>query len=106
MGLLNLDSSEMVDQSATLAWNAWDSTELFDAAEILERLDYATGKNRPQANILLEKIKAALVTILPDIKTSEDIRILGPDLGSDSQNSGVRFQTQYGDVPLSALSLG
>lgn len=106
MGLSNLDGSEMVDQSATLAWDAWDSTELFDAAEILERLDYAAGKNRPQANNLLEKIKKALVAILPDIQTSRNIRMLGPSLGSDSQKSGVRFQTQYGDVPLSALSLG
>ena len=106
MGLLNLDGSERVDQSATLVWNAWDSTELFDAAEILERLDYAAGKKRPQANVLLEKIKEALVAILPDIQTSKNIRMLGPNLGSDSQNSGVRFQTQYGDVPLSALSLG
>ena len=106
MGLLNLDGIEMVDQSATLAWNAWDSTELFDAAEILERLDYAAGKNRPRARILLEKIKEALVAILPDIQTSKNIRMLGPDLGSDKQKSGVRFQTQYGDVPLNALSLG
>ena len=106
MGLLNLDGSEMVDQSATLAWNAWDSTELFDAAEILERLDYAAGKNRPRANILLEKIKEALVAILPDIQTSKNIRMFGPYLGYDRQKSGVRFRTQYGDVPLSALSLG
>ena len=106
MGLSNLDGSEMVDQSATLAWNAWDSTELFDAAEILERLDYAAGKNRPQASVLLEKIKEALVAILPDIETSQDIRMLGPDIVSDSPKSGVRFHTQYGDVPLRALSLG
>lgn len=106
MGLLNLDRSEMVDQSATLAWDAWDSTELFDAAEILERLDYAAEKKKPQANFLLEKIKEALVAILPDIRKSRDIRMLGPSLGSDRQKSGVRFKTQYGDVPLSALSLG
>ena len=106
MGLSNLDGSDMVDHSATLAWNTWDSTELFDAAEILERLDYASEKNRPQAEILLEKIKETLAAILPDIHTSENIKIFGPDLGSTSEKSGVRFQTQYGEVPLSALSLG
>ena len=106
MGLLNLDGSEIVDHSATLAWNAWDSTELFDAAEILERLDYAAEKKRENAATILEKIKEALAAILPDIQTSKDIKIFGPDLGSTSQKSGVRFQTQYGEVPLSALSLG
>ena len=106
MGFSNLDGSEMVDHSATLAWNAWDSTELFDAAKILEQLDYATEKKRENAASILEKIKEALAAILPDIKTSEDIGIFGPDLGSTSEKSGVRFQTQYGEVPLSALSLG
>ena len=103
MGLANLDSSDVSDQSVTLIP---DSTELYDATEILERLDYAAARQNPNASTLLKTLKHALAAILPDVKTADDIHLHGPDLGSPGQKSGVEFRTQYGNVPLSALSLG
>ena len=103
MGLANLDSSDVSDQSVTLIP---DSTELYDATEILERLDYAAARQNPNASTLLKTLKHALAAILPDVKAADDIHLHGPDLGSPGQKSGVEFRTQYGNVPLSALSLG
>lgn len=85
-----------------------DSAELYDAEEILLNLDYRAVKpGEPQDVERLHRVKQVLAAILPDIDRTENIQILGPAVfGSSSEPSGVRFQTPYGLVPLSALSLG
>ena len=85
-----------------------DSAELYDAEEILLRLDHRVQKPGDHQDIeRLQRVKQVLATVLPDIDRTENIQIFGPAVfGSSSEPSGVRFQTPYGLVPLSALSLG
>ena len=88
-----------------------DSTELYDAEDILLKLDHLAARDArdedSQDEKRLDRVKKILVTILPDIAHEDDIRILGPALlESSGAPKGVRFQTPYGLVPLSALSLG
>ncbi|MGH7025563.1 MAG: AAA family ATPase [Caulobacteraceae bacterium] len=83
------------------------SLELSDAQRILEDLDYASLKEQPHAGDLLKAVKAALVTLLPDLKSADDIHLYGPSTPrSRGGKSGVQVVTPYGEVPLSALSLG
>ena len=85
-----------------------DSAELYDAEEILLKLDHRAQKPGDQQDVeRLHRVKQILAIILPGIDRTENIQILGPAVfGSSSEPSGVRFQTQYALVPLSALSLG
>ena len=84
------------------------STELYDAEDILLKLDHRALKNEdPQDRKRLVRVKKILAIILPDIEHEENINIRGPTLfESTNAPGGVRFQTPYGLVPLSALSLG
>jgi len=105
MGLANLERGELSDPLASLFSTA---AELYDAEEILLNLDYLAAK-REEASYKqrLQKVKELLATILPDVKDAAGIKILGPKvLGKPEEPSGVRFQTPYGVVPLSGLSLG
>jgi predicted ATP-binding protein involved in virulence len=56
----------------------------------------------------LAEIKDALVKLLPDVKKVKDISLYGPAApgGTKGQKQGVQILTPYGEVPLSALSLG
>lgn len=45
-------------------------TDLVDAKEILELLDYAASKGQADANALLKRIKDALVRFRPDVNLS------------------------------------
>ena len=85
-----------------------DSTELYDAEDILLKLDHRDrNPGEPQDKERLRRVKKILTTILPDIEREENIRIRGPAIFSpSSEPGGVRFQTPYGLVPFSALSLG
>ena len=84
-----------------------DSEDLYDAEEILGKLDYAELKNKQGAKGLMEKLKRALADVLPDIKESDDIEIHGPRVpGDPGKESGVYVTTKYGPVPFSQLSLG
>lgn len=85
-----------------------DSAELYDAEEILLKLDHRAQKPGDQQDIeRLQRVKQILATILPDIDRTENIQIFGPAVFDfSSEPSGVRFQTPYGLVPLSSLSLG
>jgi hypothetical protein len=83
------------------------SLELADAKTILEDLDYASYKKQPHASELLEAVKSALATLLPDVPDAAAIRLYGPATpGSQKQRIGVQVVTPYGEVPLGALSLG
>ena len=66
-----------------------DSTELIDAADVLSQLDYSALKGNA-------KSKARF------INAASDIDILDPE----EPGGGLRFRTQYGDIPLDGLSLG
>ena len=84
-----------------------DPEDLYDAEEILGKLDYAELKNKQGAKGLMEKLKWALADVLPDIKESDDIIIHGPRVpGDPGKESGVYVTTKYGPVPFSQLSLG
>ena len=103
MGRANLDRAETSEWSAGLAA---ESTELYDAAEILEKLDYAAQKKNSRARKLLQRLKEALATILPDIPDADSIELRGPKIGPSSSNGGITLRTSYGSVPLESLSLG
>ena len=79
-----------------------DSTELIDAAAVLSQLDYSALKGNAKSNVLLDSMKHALANILPFINVASDIDILDPQ----DHRGGLRFRTQYGDIPLDGLSLG
>ncbi len=99
------DAPEDDSESTASLFDA--SLELSDAQRILEDLDYASLKDQPHAGDLLKAVKAALVTLLPDLKSAEDIHLYGPATPrSRGGKSGVQVVTPYGEVPLSALSLG
>ena len=79
-----------------------DSTELIDAADVLSKLDYSALKGNAKSKALLDSMKHALANILPFINAASDIDIIDPE----ERRGGLRFRTQYGDVPLDGLSLG
>jgi Predicted ATP-binding protein involved in virulence len=107
MGRQNLEQSFLEDP---IAGRLGGLTELYDAEEILLRLDHAAAKKayRPRAleNRQLERLKEVLTQVLPDVRRASDIKILAPKIEGISAPSGVRFKTFSGFVPLSALSLG
>jgi hypothetical protein len=104
MGVANLEKHELSDPLASLFSTA---TELYDAEKILLDLDYLARRGRRGYKPRLQKIKEVLAAILPDVASAEGIQILGPKVpGQPEEPSGVRFETPYGDVPLTRLSLG
>ena len=80
--------------------------ELYDAEERLLQLDYLAVKREKRHKDRLEQVKQILSAILPDISGKGDIKILGPKSGVPDEESGVKFHTPYGWVPLTGLSLG
>ena len=79
-----------------------DSTELVDAADVLSQLDYSALKGNAKSKARLDSMKHALADILPFINAASDIDIADPE----ELSGRLRFQTQFGDVPLNDLSLG
>lgn len=83
--------------------------ELYDAEEILEKLDHAAKTHDDENDLELKRfnqLKAVAASILPGIKT-EDIEVRGPRIeGRDRDLSGVHVRTPSGVVPLQELSLG
>jgi predicted ATP-binding protein involved in virulence len=80
--------------------------ELVDAEVILQELDYSRLKKDKGAATLLKLVKAALATILPDIRSSNNIKIYGPSGLGLNGKKGVHVETFSGLVPFSSLSLG
>jgi len=106
IGQQNLNLSDLDDPIASRLSGV---TELYDAEEILNRLDHAAAKKgyRGLENARLERVKEMLAVVLPEIKKADDIKILTPRIMADSTKPhGVHFKTFSGLVPLSALSLG
>ena len=123
MGSSNLEEREFSDPLASLF--ADGPTELYDAKELLfdfhyraliEESDNASKKEsgpEEKDTLLshgerLQQVKRLIATVLPeDIESEDSIKILGPIvLGRPDVPSGVEFDTPYGPVPLSGLSLG
>ena len=104
-GTLKLEGEGFSDPLASLFLS---STELYDAEDILLKLDYRAVKYTAKKDEKrLQKVKRILATVLPNVGHQDTIRILGPAIpGDPAESSGVRFETPYGLVPLSALSLG
>ena len=104
-GTLKVDRGVRSDALASLFS---DSTELYDAEDVLLKLDHRAAKpGEPQDLERLAQVKKIIAAVLPDIEQEGSIQILGPTIfGPSSAPGGVRFQTPYGLVPLSALSLG
>jgi hypothetical protein len=83
------------------------AAELYDAENLLYRLNYRVLDKRLGAKERLDAVKRALAEILPDVERPEDIRILGPRVpGSRHDETGVQVKTPYGDVPFGQLGLG
>lgn len=108
LGALNLKSADLVDPIASRLAGV---TELYDAEEILGKLDYASLAPDDDRGIdeskHLDRLKEVLSRVLPNITSPDDIKIYPPDvLDRPWEPSGVCFQTYSGLVKLSALSLG
>ena len=106
-GTLKLERREVgTGLSDPLASLFVSSTELYDAEDILLKLDHrAKVSGEEQDDRRLQRIIRILTSVLPDIQRDEHIEILGPAVFGP-EPSGVRFRTPYGSVPLSGLSLG
>lgn len=104
-GTLKRGRGELSDPVASIFRN---STELYDAEDILLNLDYRAAKSATeQDERRLRRVKQVLAAVLPDVGHEENIYILGPEiLGDPSEPFGVWYKTRYGVVPQSALSLG
>ena len=104
LGFANLDQADLSEPESNLFA---ETPQLFDAEEVLLKLDYAALKHGGPAKTRLQKLKKLLADLLPDVPDEGAIKILGPpDPRRGSQEGGVTIKTPYGDVPLRLLSLG
>jgi len=79
-----------------------DDAQLISGSEWLLRADYAASTTTDdRAAIRRDKIRAALIGLLPDVS---DIRVAGLD--EETPRPRIDVQTHYGWVPMRALSLG
>ena len=103
-GTLKRDGNDLSDPLASLFQG---STELYDAADILLKLDHGTSRGKKQDAKHLRDVKRLLAAVLPDVADEGKIKIEPPPVfGSRSESSGVTFETPYGEVPVARLSLG
>ena len=103
-GTLKRDGEELSDPLASLFQ---ESTELYDAEDVLLKLDYRAKSGEQQDEEILQRVKQVVAVVLPGIENEGKIHIRAPQVfGHRNQHSGVQFETPYGLVPLSGLSLG
>ena len=103
-GTLKRDGEELSDPLASLFR---ESAELYDAEDILLKLDHRAKSGGKKDREILERVKQILATVLPDVEDEGKIHIRAPQVFvSQKEPSGVQFETAYGTVPLSGLSLG
>ena len=103
-GTLKRDGEELSDPLASLFR---ESAELYDAEDILLKLDHRAKSGGEKDSEILERVKQILATVLPDVEDQKKIHIRAPQVFvSQKEPSGVQFETAYGTVPLSGLSLG
>ena len=92
-----------------------DAMDLYDAAEVLGRMHYATlveqGQHRtPKAEALdkarFEAMVSAIAALLPGV-SRQDIDVRGPELpGLSKLQRGIHVRTPSGQVALADLSIG
>jgi energy-coupling factor transporter ATP-binding protein EcfA2 len=106
LGKQNLRNDQLGNANAHAFTRLKHVTELYDAAQILADLDYASQKDS-KSRRHLECFKAAIAQVLPgDDYKPDHIKIYPPDLLSRDKRSGVYLKTRFGLVRLSDLSLG
>jgi len=103
-GTLKRNEEELSDPLASLHQ---ESTELYDAEDILLKLDHRAKSGEKQDADILQKIKQVLAAVLPGVEDERKIHIRAPKVfGQRKQHDGVQFETPYGLVPIAGLSLG
>ncbi len=103
-GTLKRDGEDLSDPLASLFQG---STELYDAADVLLKLDHGASRGKEQDAKHLRDVKRLLAAVLPDVADEGKIKIEPPPVfGSRRESSGVTFETPYGEVPVARLSLG
>ena len=109
LGKLNLNNQKLAD---TIPGFIQEKTELYDAEEILHTLNYAalgakTDKEKEKYSSFTERVKAMLVSLLPDCQDIADIDITPPNpLGGDTEG-GITISTKHGKkIPFGDFSLG
>ena len=82
--------------------------DLYDAAVLIEKLDYAAQIDKAGKDLgRLEMLKTAVASLLPGDLTVKDIDVRGPMIeGRDPDRSGVFVRTPSGMTPLTDLSIG
>lgn len=106
-GTVKQDLEKLSDPLDSLFDN---SAKFLDVDYILQQLDYRAEKFRnKQDKVRLRRVKDILATVLPDLRSADDIEILpSQGLGEPSDRGGVHFHvpTAIEPVPLSGVSLG
>ena len=103
-GTVKVDGEDLSDPLASLFQG---STELYDTADVLLKLDHGASRGKEQDAKHLRDVKRLLAAVLPNEAGEGKFRIEPPRIfGSKRKSSGVTFETPYGEVPLSKLSLG
>lgn len=109
LGKLNLNNPKLEDSIPSFIQ---EKTELYDAEEILHKLNYAalgasSAKEKSKYNSFIDRVKSMLVTLLPDFETIKDIEITPPKVLSHDTAGGVVVNTRHGKkIPFSDFSLG
>jgi putative AbiEii toxin of type IV toxin-antitoxin system len=87
-----------------------DAVDLYDAQELIEKLDYAAKNDANEGDGTdsrrFNKLKTVIASLLPGDLTAEDIDVRGPRGVKDPDESGVHVRTPSGMTPLADLSLG
>lgn len=106
LGKQNLATGELNDPVDS--YRLYGLTELYDIEEILTNLDYASSKvgDKSREHKELKRLLEVLANMLPEEFKPDDVKIFPPDVLDSGQPSGVQIKTSFGQVPLSALSLG
>ena len=103
-GTLKRDGEDLSDPLASLFQG---SAELYDAADVLLKLDHGASRGKEQDAKHLRDVKRLLAAVLPNVADEGKIKIEPPPVfGSRRESSGVTFETPYGEVPVARLSLG
>lgn len=102
----NLANSELESPISSLRLS--QVTELYDAEEILLKLDHAALKDESgSAATTLGRFKSILAAVLPGMSGPEQIEIFAPRVRATSAGlTGVHVRTFSGLVPIARLSLG
>lgn len=103
-GTVKRDGDLHIDTLASLFDNAG---ELYDAEDVLLKLDHRAKSGKSRDESVLKEVKEVLARVLPHVNDASDIRISAPEvLGHQSKWTALQFDTPYGTVPLSRLSDG